>query len=123
MTNDSLGWFQIAILTAYSLGMACGQVLFKIAADRASQDQNFGHRLLDLVQNGYFCGALLLYAGFSIVWVWILTIIPLSRAYPFVALAFVLTIVLANVLFHEPLSWRLFGGVVMIICGLLLVTS
>ena len=41
--------------------------------------------------NGYFFVAVILYAALTVLWVWILSFTPLSRAYPFVALAFALT--------------------------------
>jgi hypothetical protein len=41
--------------------------------------------------NGYFFVALILYAALTILWVWIQSFTQLSRAYPFLALAFALT--------------------------------
>jgi drug/metabolite transporter (DMT)-like permease len=82
-----------------------------------------GERLLDLVQNGYFLAALLLYAGLAVLWVWVLSVTPLSRAYPFVALAFVLTPLLGGVFFDEAISLRLLAGIALILCGLFLVTT
>ena len=123
MTNDRLSFFQIAVLTAYSIGMAGGQVLFKLAANRSNPARQLGERLLDLVQNGYFLAALLLYAGLGVLWVWVLSVTPLSRAYPFVALAFVLTPLLGGVFFDEAISLRLLAGIALILCGLFLVTT
>jgi drug/metabolite transporter (DMT)-like permease len=123
MTNDRLTLFQIAVLTAYSMGMSAGQVLFKVAANRSDPERQLGERLLDLVQDGYFLAALVLYAGFAVLWVWILSVTPLSRAYPFVALAFVLTPLLGGAIFGEAISVRLLGGIALILCGLFLVTS
>ena len=40
---------------------------------------------------GIFFVALILYAALTVLWVWILSYTPLSRAYPFLALAFALT--------------------------------
>jgi drug/metabolite transporter (DMT)-like permease len=79
-------------------------------------------RALDLIQNGYFLAALILYCALSVLWVGILSVTPLSRAYPFVALAFVLTPLLGGLLFDEVISIRLIGGMALILCGLILVT-
>jgi drug/metabolite transporter (DMT)-like permease len=76
-----------------------------------------------LLQNGYFLVAVLLYGLLSILWVWVLTFTPLSRAYPFVAIAFALTPVLGGLVFSEPLSTRLLIGIVIIACGLFFVTG
>ncbi|TMJ34676.1 MAG: hypothetical protein E6G96_01250 [Alphaproteobacteria bacterium] len=70
-----------------------------------------------------FLLALLLYAGFAVFWVWILSFTPLSRAYPFVALAFALTPLLGGLLFAEPISLRLLLGILLILAGLFLVAA
>jgi drug/metabolite transporter (DMT)-like permease len=121
MTNERLGLLQIAALAAYSVGMAGGQMLFKLAAVRSIPNRSLGERAVDLIQNGYFLAALFLYAGLSVLWVWILSVTPLSRAYPFVALAFVLTPLLGGIFFDEVISIRLLGGMALILCGLFLV--
>ena len=67
--------------------------------------------------------AVLLYAALSVLWVWLLTFTPLSRAYPFVALAFALTPLLGIFIFGEPFSTRLAIGIALILCGLLFVAG
>jgi drug/metabolite transporter (DMT)-like permease len=71
----------------------------------------------------YFLSALVLYAGFALVWVWILSFTPLSRPYPFVALAFALTPLLAGSLFGETISLRLIIGLLLILGGLFFVSA
>ena len=121
--NDRLSLLQITALAIYSMGMAGGQILFKLAAVRSMPSRSLAERALDLIQNGYFLAALVLYSVLSVLWVWILSVTPLSRAYPFVALAFVLTPLLGGLLFDEAISIRLLGGMALILCGLFLVTT
>ena len=124
MSNDRLTLWQILLLVAYAAGMSGGQLLFKMAALRSGAgDGGLWDRLLGLASNVYFISAFVLYAGFAVLWVWILTVIPLSRAYPFVALAFVLTPLLGGFLFGDTISLRLIAGITFILCGLFLVTS
>jgi drug/metabolite transporter (DMT)-like permease len=124
MSNDRLTLWQILLLTAYAAGMSGGQLLFKMAALRyGAGGGGLGDRLLGLASNVYFISALVLYAGYAILWVWILSFTPLSRAYPFVALAFALTPLLGGWLFGDPISFRLIAGILFILCGLFLVTS
>ena len=59
----------------------------------------------------------------AIWWVWILTFIPLSRAYPFVALAFAITPMLGGWLFDELINLRLALGIAAIVFGLVLVVG
>jgi drug/metabolite transporter (DMT)-like permease len=107
----------------YAAGMSGGQVLFKMAALRYVAEGGVGERLLGLVCNIYFVTALVFYAGYAILWVWILSFTPLSRAYPFVALAFALTPLLGAMLFGETISLRFIVGLLFILCGLFIVTS
>jgi drug/metabolite transporter (DMT)-like permease len=103
--------------------MAGGQLLFKAAALRYVPDGPVGERLLSIVLNSYFLGAMVLYGGLTILWVWVLTFTPLSRAYPFVALAFAITPLLGGLVFGEPIGLRLMLGIALILGGLLLVAS
>ena len=123
MNDDRLALSQIALLLAYAAGMAGGQLLFKAAALRYSPDGPMGERLLSLVANAYFLGAVVLYGGLTVLWVWVLTFTPLSRAYPFVALAFAITPLLGGAVFGEPIAMRLVLGITLILGGLLLVAS
>src|SRR5882724_6995706 len=112
MSDDRLTLSQILLLLAYAAGMSGGQVLFKLAAlTYGAAERGLGERLLGLVYNAYFISAPALYAGSALLWVWILSVIPLSRAYPFVARAFALTPVLGGLLFGDTRSVRLIGGI------------
>jgi drug/metabolite transporter (DMT)-like permease len=121
--TDRLSLTQISILALYAVGMAGGQLLFKVASLRFAGNATVTERVLGLLLNGYFLAAVALYAALSVLWVWVLSFTPLSRAYPFVALAFALTPVLGMLAFAEPFSWRLAGGIALILGGLLLVAG
>jgi len=123
MGNDRLSLSQIVVLVAYAAGMAGGQVLFKAAALRYVPEGPLWERLSSLLANSYFVAAILLYVGLTVLWVWVLTFTPLSRAYPFVALAFAITPLLAGLIFAEPIALRLILGTALILCGLVLVAS
>jgi drug/metabolite transporter (DMT)-like permease len=120
--TEQLSLSQALLLIAYAVGMTAGQVLFKMAAVGSGGDAADGpERLFGLWHNAYFIAALGLYAGLAVLWVWILGFTPLSRAYPFVALAFALTPLLGGILFAEPISPRLLLGVGIVVAGLFLV--
>lgn len=115
---------QIALLAAYALGMSAGQILFKLAAiDFTAAKGDLSSRLIGLLLNPYFVGAVIFYGGLAILWVWILSFTPLSRAYPFVALAFAVTPLIGAALFGEPISARLLLGLIFVLCGLYLITG
>jgi drug/metabolite transporter (DMT)-like permease len=122
--NERLTLSQIMLLAAYAVGMSGGQILFKMAANRyAATNGALAEKLLGLSFNLYFVLALVLYAALAVFWVWILSFTPLSRAYPFVALAFALTPLLGGFFFDETLGLRLVLGILLVLAGLFLVTG
>lgn len=116
---------QIALLLAYAIGMSLGQLLFKFAALSISPSGGASSLsrggICELALNPYFVGAMTLYLGLSLLWVWILTFTPLSRAYPFVALAFIITPLASHFIFTEALELRFYFGLFLIVAGLIMV--
>jgi multidrug transporter EmrE-like cation transporter len=54
----------------------------------------------------------------AVVWLFVLSKIPLSSAYPFVALGIAITVVAGRYLFGEPLSAAKLLGVIIILVGI-----
>ena len=77
----------------------------QIAGAAGAGDAPLAKRIAGFLLNGYFFVALILYARLTVLWVWILSFTPLSRAYPFLALAFALTPALGCLVFAEPLRY------------------
>ena len=121
--SDRLSPPRSSCWSAYAAAMAGGQLLFKLAALRGRRRRRARRAARRRLLNGYFLVALVLYAALTVLWVWILTFTPLSRAYPFVALAFALTPALGILIFAEPFSIRLAIGIALILCGLLFVAG
>ena len=55
-----------------------------------------------------------------VIWLFILTRVPLSSAYPFVALGILVTVLAGSILFAEPISPGKVIGVFLIISGVIL---
>ena len=123
MSEDRLALSQVVLLVAYAAGMVGGQMLFKAAALRYQPDATGAERAFSLICNAYFLGAVALYVALTVLWVWLLTFIPLSRAYPFVALAFAITPLLGGMVFAEPITVKLLAGIALLLGGLLLIAS
>jgi multidrug transporter EmrE-like cation transporter len=121
--TDRLSLGQIAMLATYALAMAGGQLLFKAAAMRGASAAAPADRISGFMFNGYFAVAIALYAALTVLWVWILSFTPLSRAYPFVALGFAITPALGSLVFGEPASFRLVIGIGLILCGLFFIAG
>lgn len=112
------------LLSSIVLG-AAGQLMFKAASRNLPPLAELGLVRLLLTM---FSTPLIL-AGFAcffisaLLWILALRGIPLSVAYPMVALSYVIIFIGSAVLFGEQLSWRHGVGAALIIGGILLITS
>lgn len=107
-------------LLLYSLGMVLGQVLLKQASHAMVGATTLTDKVMAMATAPMFYLAIGWYGLLTVVWVWILTLHPLSRAYPWVALSLVLTPVVAVYLYGEAFTPRLGVGLVFIFVGVLL---
>jgi drug/metabolite transporter (DMT)-like permease len=114
---------EILVLTAYAIGMTMGQLLFKLAAMRLPIESGWQEKLARLIWLPYFWAALAIYVLLTVVWVYLLTFIPLSRAYAFVALAFVLVPLGAFAFFNEALTLTFSLGLAAVVIGLVLIAQ
>ena len=57
----------------------------------------------------------------AVVWLFVLAKIPLSTAYPFVALGIAITVLGGRFLFHEPVSVLKMFGIALVVTGVLCV--
>ena len=105
------------LLVGFTLMLSTGQMLFKIAADSGS-----GKPLPYAFMNVWLVAAVALYGFATLLWVYILRVTPLSVAYPFTALSFIIVPIAASAFFGEVLSWRYAAGMALIISGILLTT-
>ena len=110
---------QLLDLLSFPVTMAVGQILFKRAALQITPGTG-GSWLLEVARLPTMWAAVALYAGATLLWVRILTTVPLSRAYPFAALAFVLVPAAGYLLFHEPITIRYAVGVTFIVIGVVI---
>ncbi|ARP92242.1 4-amino-4-deoxy-L-arabinose-phospho-UDP flippase [Bordetella genomosp. 9] len=104
----------IAILCV--LGIAAGQVLFKMCATSLQRTGSFF--ALETMTTLFF--ALALYGVTTIAWIWVLQKIDLGRVYPFMALAFVLVPIASHFIFGEQFKAQYFFGVALIMGGIVL---
>jgi undecaprenyl phosphate-alpha-L-ara4N flippase subunit ArnE len=101
--------------------IAIGQIMFKMTGARLATTPGGG--LHTLAASPLFLSALAIYGGATLVWIYVLKSVPLSYAYSFMALTFVLVPLLAHFLLGETVSWRYAAGAALIIGGLMLLWS
>ena len=105
--------YLVAVLCV--LGIAGGQILFKLSA---ASLQRVG--LLDIQTLTTLFIAFALYGVTTIAWVWVLQKIDLGKAYPLMAMAFVLVPIGSHFVFGERFSTQYFIGVALIMAGIVL---
>ena len=106
--------YVIALLCV--LGIALGQILFKISAAALQRSGSF----FEITTMCAMLSAFVLYGLTSIAWIWVLQKVELGRVYPLMALAFFLVPLGSHVVFGERFPPQYFMGVAMIIVGIII---
>ncbi len=109
---------QLLLTVVCVLAICIGQILFKYVGVTY---QNTG-TLLDLKVIAMSVLALTIYGAATVLWIYLLRFIPLSKAYPYMALSFVIVPIFSAVFFREPLSAAYFMGTALILSGLVVVS-
>ena len=96
--------------------VAVGQILFKLTADSITS----AGTILDRRVIGIGVASLMTCGIATLLWVQLLKTAPLSRAYPYVALNFVIIAVASRLFFHETISSTYAVGLILIVTGIVL---
>lgn len=96
------------------LGIAVGQILFKLSANSLQQTGSFFAPKTAAV----LFAALVLYGVTTIAWVWVLQKVELGRVYPLMAMAFVLVPLGSHLILGERFQPQYFVGVILIMIGI-----
>ena len=91
---------------------AIRQLLFK-ASRLAQPDAS----IIQLFFQAELWGGLILYGLSAVTWLWVLSKVPLSYAYPILALSFPIVVALSAFTFSETVSLVQAGGLALIIVG------
>lgn len=109
--------FALAILTTVA-----SQLLFKKGMlGLNGLDFSFGNfvtLIKYLMVNPFLLSGMFLFAGSFVLWLFVLAKIKLSVAYPITSLNFVLVLIASYYLFGEKLSLYQYGGIILIIIGI-----
>ncbi|PKM13088.1 MAG: 4-amino-4-deoxy-L-arabinose-phospho-UDP flippase [Gammaproteobacteria bacterium HGW-Gammaproteobacteria-3] len=96
------------------LGIATGQILFKLSAKSLDQTHSFFAPKTAAI----LFAALALYGITTLAWVWVLQKAELGRVYPLMALAFILVPLGSYLVFDERFQIQYFVGVALIMVGI-----
>jgi len=108
----------LLVALACVVGIATGQILFKLCAMSVQADGPTAPRSVLL-----FAVALVVYGVTTLAWIWVLARSELGKIYPLMALAFILVPLASSVVFHERFSPGYVAGVGLIVAGVVLATK
>lgn len=116
----------IAIL--FALSVVCdvgGQLAFKLGADRLPDARDAGARrfALRLVGEPWLIFGLAIYAVEFLLWTRILTLVPLSIAFPVASLNILGVTLASRIWLGEAIAPRQYAGAVLVTAGVALVAS
>lgn len=116
MTLQTLTLTLVAVLMS-----AIGQISLKVAVNRpdlrAAIDEGIFPAALAAVSSFYVWAAFAIYVISIGLWLWVLTKVELSLAYPLLSLGFVVTMVFAGVFLHEQVTPFRVAGTLLIVAG------
>jgi drug/metabolite transporter (DMT)-like permease len=115
----------VVLLIAYATLMAMGNLVLEAAAGRlrAARAETLFEIILAGLGNFYLWLGLTIYAFSFVLWLWLLSFIPLRYAYPVAATSLLIVPLLSGLItreFPQPLYWI---GIVLVIIGLTLVVT
>lgn len=106
-------------LLLFILFSVAAQLFLKICGMYALQAENL---FSAWALNPYWWAALACYGASFICWIRTLRLMPLSSAYPWTALIYVLTPLASMLFLQEKLSLTYFLGILCILCGIFITT-
>lgn len=114
----------VFVFSSILLG-AVGQVLMKLGATKlnTAASASLMAKLLTMFTQPFIIEGLICYGLSAVCWIFGLTRLPLSSAYPMVAIGYVIVFILAVLLFKETVSLVKIGGLLMIVMGVIVLAK
>ncbi len=116
------------LIPLFAATIACdvaGQLCFKIGAGRlpAHDGPQRSGFLRGLLRDGWLLAGIAAYVAQLILWVQILSMLPLSAAFPIASLTFLVVALACRVFLSERLDAGQFAGVAMVMAGVAIVAG
>jgi drug/metabolite transporter (DMT)-like permease len=116
---------QILSLIAYATLMATGNLVLEAAAQRLrlSQATSLFDTAMSALTNGYLWLGLAIYGFSFVLWLWLLSFIPLRYAYPIAATSIIIVPLLSGLITREFPPTLYWIGITLVFVGLTLVVT
>jgi len=102
---------------------AVAQIAFKVGVSSLRVAQPYGVTSVALaaMASPFIWVGLIIYAVSLVAWLWVLSHVEVSAAYPFVGISFVLTAIMGAAFLHENVSALRITGTLLVIFGCVLI--
>lgn len=121
--RDRMNAAKLALALLSVCGISTGQLLLKLAALQMQNGNAWGISIAGIRVTGWLIGGVALLGISTLIWVSVLRTVPLNRAYPIMALAFVVVPTISYFMLGEAVSLRLGLGSLLIVTGLVVIYS
>lgn len=103
--------------------VAVGQILLKFGVSEIPKNMPLISiaTIQSLIGNVYFLAGVVLYVISFILWLYVLSNVRVSYAYPFLSLSYPLVVLMSNALLGEPFSRGAWVGVILITIGVCII--
>ena len=124
MTNSNL---VVIIFTVFMSALA--QVLLKVGALKIPSERFTGVNsetalaFFSVLFSKYIFTGMIIYVFSAAMWIWVLTKVDISLAYPFISLSFIITLGFGVTLFQEPLTAMKLLGTAIIMVGCVIIAK
>lgn len=120
-----MSMLNLSVIIATVFLSACAQLLFKLGVNALAENQGIFDNGIQSIVKAVFSplvfSGLVVYGVSVIVWLWVLSKVDLSLAYPFVGLSFIMTLVFGAFVLNEPVNSLRVIGTMLIAVGCLFV--
>ncbi|MCP3776527.1 EamA family transporter [Paenibacillus sp. MZ04-78.2] len=112
------------VFSSVALG-AVGQVLMKLGTNKVplTSAEPLLRKLIMMFTQPYILGGLTCYALSAVLWIFALSRMQLSLAYPMVAAGYVIVFIISVLLFKEAITIQKVGGMMLIMAGVIVLAK
>lgn len=89
---------------------------------QTAMNSQFSHAVVAVLTNVSILTGLFAYVSSVAIWLVVLSKIDVSKAYPFVGLGFIGTMLFAHWFLHEPITLAKVSGTMLVVAGILLIS-
>jgi len=111
----------IGLIIFNAITLVTGQFLWKMGLERKVNPFESMRSIIELIFSPFILSGLVLYGLTTVLWLFILTRVQISVAYPMQSVAYLISVFGAYFIFGESLSWMKIAGCLVILIGVAMV--